>query len=301
MNIQIQPLPEQMTSWIENHVPEKDLFFLREEDLKTFESDFSGTLIMPRAEFSKHTSYNGIQWVNSYETWNISKEAHFVLVAKPDWITSLAHSKKKTLFHIQHKMGRGLIFPISYLTETEALPEDYIIRESEKQFVIIQKEMWLRLPGSYKEEIIVTNAQQYDEWTSTKSPVALPTHLKKYANTFSTKPGANYLAATLYAISSNPEKDEWIVHEWVHGGTFAQGLKNASYSITKDDFREADIVVWVDKEETIQHAAYCIDNHFFFNKNGQTFFNPWKVVHWDELNKEWGKYRTRVYRKLSNE
>ena len=62
-------------------------------------------------------------------------------------------------------------------------------------------------------------------------------------------------------------------------------------------YQATDVVAWVNEEEVIQHAAYCIDGQLFFNKNGQTFFNPWKIVHYDELKKEWEKYTPRVYRK----
>ena len=299
MNIQIKPLHEQITAWSENYVPEKDLFFLREEDLKIVANDLAGTLVIPRDEFSNHTSYNKIQWVNSYETWTISRYAQFVIVAEPNWITSLSRTTKEALFHIQHKAGRGLIFPISYFSETEALPEDYVIHEANEQFVIIQHNMWMELPNRYKEELLSTYAKLWDEWTSTISPTSLPAHLKKYANTFSANPGSNCLGAVLYAISSNPIKDEWIIHEWVHGETFAMGLQNASYLQTDERFQANDVVVWVNEEEVIQHAAYCIDGDLFFNKNGQTFFNPWKIVHGDELMKEWEKYRSRVYRKSS--
>ena len=159
MNIQIKPMKKQVNVWIEKYAPEKDLFFLREEDLAKLKNDLAGTLVIPRAEFSNHTSYNKIQWVNSYETWNISRDAQYVIVAQPTWITSLSRQTKKALFQIQHKVGRGLIFPISYFPETEAIPEDYVIQEAEEQFVIIQHDMWVELPKRYKEELLSMYAQ----------------------------------------------------------------------------------------------------------------------------------------------
>lgn len=297
MYVQIQPLQEQMDAWIKNFVPEKDLFFLEEPDLLSFRSDLQSTLVMPRDEFFNHSSYNGIQWVNSYMYWNISKDAQFVLVAQPDWITSLAMSKKEKLFNIQQKLGRGLIGPLSFLSEITAFPKEYIFNVNDEQFVSIQKSMWMKLPTAYQEEIMITYAQQYDEWTAMAHPAKMPVHLKKYANTFSMEPGANCLAATLYAISADPEKDEWKVHEWIHDGTFAEGLKNAGFSPTDEKFQKGDVVAWVNESEIIQHAAYCIEDQLFFNKNGQTFFNPWKIVHWDELKEEWKRYTPRIYRK----
>ena len=232
MTIKIKPTQKQVNAWIEKYAPEKDFFFLRGEDLALFKNDLAGTLVMTRAEFSDHTSYNKIQWVNSYETWNISRDAQLVIVAEPNWITSLPYGTREVLFRIQLKVGRGLIFPRTYFSET--LPEDYLVHEDEGQFVIIQHDMWAKLPNNCKEEVLRRYAQLWDEWTSTECPSTIPGHLKKYANSFSTDAGANCLAAVLYAISANPIKDEWIIREWVHDETFALGLQNATYSRTDD-------------------------------------------------------------------
>ena len=299
MTVQIQPTQQQMDTWIEKYVPEKDLFVLTKEDILSFKNDLQGVLIFPRAEFFKHSSYNGIQWVNSYVYWMIAKEVEVVLVAQPDWITTLSQSKKEALFRIQHKLGRGLMGPISFLADKAVFPEEYTFNVGNERIGIIQREMWMNLPFAVKEKIMATSAQLYDAWTAEAYPASMPAHIKKYANSFSAEPGANCLAAALYAISTNPERDEWIIHEWVHDGTFAEGLKHAGYSPTDEEFREGDVVVWVNEEGIIQHAAYCIDNQLFFNKNGQTFFNPWKIVRWDELQKEWTRFETRVYRKSS--
>ena len=258
-------------------------------------------MVIPRKEFFGHSAYNGIQWVNSYMYWTISKDAQYVLIAQPDWIETLSQEKKETLLRIQHQIGRGLLFPITYFLETGALNKEYVFKEADLEGLIIRRDMWMKLPYSYKEEAIKAYAQEYDSWTSIEIPTNLPAHLKKYANTFSTKPGANCLAAVLYAISVNTVKEEWMIHEWIHEETFTLGLKSEGYRPTAKEFAEGDVVAWVDEEKVIQHAAYCIDGQIFFNKNGQTFFNPWKIVHWDELSKEWERYAPCVYRKLSNE
>lgn len=301
MKIQIEPLQEQINTWIERHVPEKDLFFLKEQDLIVFKSDLEGAIVIPRKEFFGHSSYNGIQWMNSYMYWTISKDVQYVIIAQANWINTLPREQKESLLRIQHHMGRGLLFSLSYFSKTDALNKEYIFKEGDLEGLIIRRDMWMKLPYSYKEEAIKAYAQEYDDWTSMKISTNLPAHLKKYANTFSTEPGANCLAAVLYAISANPLQEEWIIHEWIHEETFTEGLKNKGYIPTAKEFTEGDIVAWVNEEETIQHAAYCIDGQMFFNKNGQTFYNPWKIVHWDELSKEWERYTPRVYRKSFNE
>ncbi|MCG7345952.1 hypothetical protein MHZ92_17710 [Sporosarcina sp. ACRSL] len=297
MEMTIRPTQEQLHHWIDKYVPEKDLFFMKESDMAAYENELSGTLVFPKNEFFKHSSYNSIQMVNSYMYWNLSKNIDYVIVAHPNWVDSMPRNKKEALFKLQVVMGRGLAGPLSYLTDDNLFPEEYIIEVDGERFGILQRMMWLALPYTLKEEIICRTAQLYDEWTSTPAPAELPSHLEKYANSFSTNPGANCLAATLYAISFHPEEEEWIIHEWVHGETFARKLTQAGYFNVDDSIKGGDVVVWVNEEAIIQHAAYCIDGQLFFNKNGQTFFNPWKIVHWQELEEEWKKFTPCVYRR----
>lgn len=299
MDITIKPTQQQLDQWIENYIPEKDLFFLRTNDVSSFQNELLGTLVFPRSEFFTHSSYNGIQLVNSYMYWMISKEAEFVIVAQPEWIDSLPADKRRELFTLQHELGRGLVGPLSLLSGDSSLPEDYILEINGEKIGVLQRAMWMKLPTTIKEEIVRKTAQLYDGWTSLQPPASTPSHLTRYANTFSTEPGANCLAATLFAISSEPHLEEWIIHEWIHGDTFMHKLTQASYTKVDDRFTAGDAVVWIDDNSNVQHAAYCIDGQLFFNKNGQTFFNPWKIVDWTELKEEWKRFTPSVYRRDS--
>lgn len=272
---------------------------MREEQLPKFNNYLHNTLVILKDEFFKHATYLQIQLANSYEYWNISKDIEYVIVAQPDWITSLAASDKEALLRIQISVGRGLIFPLDLFSAIDVVPVEYILEEKEKQYVVLQYDMWNKLPFSSKEETIKAYALLWDNWLCSAVPMNIPAHLKSFANTFSEKAGANCLAATLFAVSSQPEYQEWIIHEWVHQKTFLAGLKNASYKQTEEELHEADVVAWVNEEGVIQHAAYHIGNQLFFNKNGQTFFNPWKVIHLNELNEEWKKFSVRIYRKFA--
>jgi hypothetical protein len=279
-------------------VPGKDLFFLSETDLLRFQEYLHDALIIPRSEFLKHSSYTSISLACSYEYWNISKECQYVIVAQPYWITALTPEAQKELFKLQINVKRGLIIPLSFFPNIEELPPEHIVTANEQSYVVLQKTMWDKLSYDIKAQVLKKYALEWDSWTSLEVPQQTPTHLIKYANTFSSKSGANCFASVLYAISNVPDKQEWLIHEWIHQGTFIEGLKKAQYqAIAEDDLLAGDVVTWLNEEGVIQHAAYHIGNHIFFNKNGQTFFNPWKVVHWKELNEEWKAYTIRIYRK----
>lgn len=298
MKVEIQPTQEQIEVWVERLVPNKDLFFLTDEDLGMLENEIVGALVIPKDEFFRHSTYSSIQWVNSYMYWTVSKKVEYVLVAQPDWIITLSLEKRRRLLQRQSQHGEGLLLSLSCFSEVSQLPEEYIVEAEEGEGVILRRDMWSKLPMRCKENAMKKYAQEYDEWIAIEVPAHLPKHLHCYANAFATEAGANCLAATLYASSQTPCQDEWVVHEWVHTKTFEESLKAMGYVLVEGTPLQEDVVVWVDDNGTIQHAAYCVGDNLFFNKNGQTFFNPWKLVDWKELQQEWKTFFPKRYTRL---
>lgn len=291
--IEIQPSKEQIALWIEKLVPERDMFFIEEKDLVTFEDYLDGTLVIPRNEFFKHSSYNTIQLGNSFTYWRISNQAKYIIVAQPSWITKQPEQVRRELLGIQVKIKRGLILPLSIFPSTVDISAEYIFDDHDEKVAVIQSDMWGKLLYSTKEHVMKAYAQQWDNWTCYEIPEKTPTHIKRYANSFTTVSGSNCLAAALFAIT----EQHWMIYEWVHPETFELGLKRANYSVVNDEITDGDVLVWVNDDDVIVHASYHIGNMLFFNKEGQTFFNPWKIIHFDELSNEWNQFKTRVYRK----
>lgn len=292
MTAKIEPTKEQVRIWIENFVPIKDLFFVEEKDLAMLAEYLCEVLVVPREEFFNHSSYNQIQLVNSYMYWNISAKAKFVIVAKPEWIINLPKQKQKDLLLVQYNMSRGLILPLSLFSSCSSIPQEYIVEDEGEKFLVIQRDIWNKLSYRVKEVVILAYAQLWDEWFMYDCPEHIPIHITKYANKFPTESGSNCLSATLFAIT----EQDWIINEWVHPNTFLNGLENANFTRINDEIKMGDIVIWVN-DESIKHAAYHIGDNLFFNKNGQTFFNPWKITHLNKLNKEWSQYKINIYRR----
>ncbi|MGR3764543.1 hypothetical protein [Rossellomorea sp. NS-SX7] len=293
MKINIQPTPDTIDYWINAFVPEKDLFFLPAKEFEHFKEYIDTALVIPRQEFFNHATYKQIQLNNSYQYWNISVEVDYILVVTPDWVKSLTPDKKEFLFHIQKEVGRGLIYPISYSALDSSIPKEHIIEVDGEHFIILQKAMWKEIPYDIRKNLMVEFAQQWEKWDSCHYPLEAPTFLKKIANTFPTSSGGNCLSATLFAVS----QQEWIINEWVHPETFKQGLKSRNYTQTLiQGIQKGDVVIWENSDGEIQHASFCIGNDLFFNKNGQTFFNPWKVVGFAELTEIWGDYNMKIFR-----
>ncbi|RBP04445.1 hypothetical protein [Rossellomorea aquimaris] len=293
MKRKIQPTPNTIKEWIQTYVPDKDLFFLPETKLASFKEYVSNVLVIPHEEFMNHSSYKQIQLVNSYEYWNLSKDVAYVLVTPPGWVNHLPVEKKIDLFRIQIEAGRGLIHPISDYTVGTSSLSGNMIKVKDEEYLVLHKAMWDELSYHSKEEIMKDIAQQWEDWICYDYPIKTPPHLIKFANTFPSRAGSNCLSATLFAIT----QQEWIIHEWVHPQTFLQRLELEEYHVTSQDLRAGDVVTWEDSDGIIQHASYCIDDHFFFNKRGQTFFNAWSIVHLDDLKGDWGRLSMKSFRK----
>lgn len=305
---QVEPSKEQVDYWIENIVPEKDLFFIDEDNLTTFKGYLNEVLVIPRAEFFNHSSYNQIQFVNSHMFWTLSNRIDYIIIAKASWISELPFHMRKFLLEIQLEMATGLTIPASLFETTDSIPVEYILSRNsnineyfheklfacEEKFIVVRSDMWKKLPRTIKVNVIKAVAKKIYGSPSTNIPEKTPTHLKEYVNKYSTVSGSNCLASTLFAITG----EAWFLDEWVHPETFLMGLINNDYSLVDDDdIIAGDVVAWVNSNKIVQHASYHIENGIYFNKSGQTFFEPWTIMTFEQINQTWGDYEINVYRK----
>ncbi|AYC28486.1 hypothetical protein [Paenisporosarcina cavernae] len=293
----MKPTDEQLAMWGKTFVPPLDIFFVKEEIVKDLACHLDQVLLMPREEFNEHTSYKQILYANSYEYWNVSEEGTFVIVAHPEWVTSLPHDVLEKLLQLQIELERGLVYPIEIFEDVHLFPLEYIVRWKEKQYVVFQGKMWCQLTSEVKNAALLAIANEWEIVTEQDITIELPDHLNKYANTYATTGGSNCLSSTLYAVRGV----EWRLHEWVHPRTFIAGIVRAGYerlSMNEEPYHSGDIIVWENSDGVVQHASYHIKDDLFFNKNGQTFFNAWRIIRGEDLRKVWSDYAAVIYRKV---
>ncbi|TQR36969.1 hypothetical protein C7Y47_04455 [Lysinibacillus sphaericus] len=289
----IKPTKKVLLSWIESYVPERDLFFLSKKHLN-HEIDFTDVLLIPTDEFYTHSTYQQLNYVNSYEYWN-NKNAQYVIIAEKEWIESLSKEEQQLILALQVPFERGLVLPVKFIKEIEKVPSIYI----QNGHVIIQRSMWEGLDETFKEQLLTTMVYEWwDKGECEEPPKSLPSFLKPFANVFGHIQGANCLAAVLFAISKGKQK--WFIYEWIYQETFLEQLSQYKYEeFFGEGIHPGDIVIWKDENGIIQHAAYHIDEELYFNKHGQTMFNPWKVLSKEQVYKEW-EHLTPVKYRQSN-
>lgn len=288
--MEIKPTKENLKEWIDIYVPETDLFFIKGE-LLSKGIDISEVILMPKDEFFNHSTFSQINFVNSYLYWNI-KNIEYVIIAEKNWIVNLPLEEKKMILNSQVRCKRGLVIPTKFVNDLTTVPSDYIVNDH----IIIQRAMWEKLNNANKEQMLSTMV--YEWWDNGKCeipPDSMPRFMEPFANTFSNKQGANCLAAVLFAVTEGRQK--WFISEWIHQQTFIEALKNNSYDVVSDDnILVNDVIVWLDTNGIIQHAAFHIGDDFYFNKDGQTIFNPWKILKKEQLFKDWEHLTPIIYR-----
>lgn len=296
-----------LEKWEESFMPEKDLFFLREEDNDILPEFGVNCLIFSYEEFMKHPTYTSVSYRSAYTYWTLN-DIKKVVVAPANVFMTLKDSVQQRVLQVQQQVGRGLIYETRYFegilrepATSKLAPYQFV--SDNKVYYALQKEVWNQLPKSLKSDFLNRIALKYDspgEKDSIKPTLSI---INSYVNTYPNSHGPNCFSSTLYCAASQTAgmKLDWMIQEWIHPMTFMNGLKQLGYReipLVKDALFPHDILIWKDKEERVIHASFHIDQHFFFNKNGQTFFNPWKTIHVRELDEEWGHFQVYVYRKV---
>lgn len=307
-----------LNKWIKQFLPEYDLFFFPKKYGAVVKHFTSNTLLMPKEEFSNHTIFNNINSRNSYQVWNIHKDIQFVCVANPSLIMQWDKETRESIFRIQFEVNRGSIYEwdmIECVLEDIPSPSSktailqhvspYSFTYDSKRYISMQKSLWDNLHKEFQYKFLLLLTKQFVYQTSLskeqikKFENSFP-HIAPYFNSFSSVNGANCLAATLASICSEKSEAKWIITKWVHDNSFLKGLQIKQYrlkSASIDSLQPSDILVWKNEKNEILHASFHVGGGYFFNKNGQSFFNPWQLVHIESLLNTWENERIEVYRK----
>ncbi|MED1410704.1 MULTISPECIES: hypothetical protein [Bacillus] len=306
-----------LNKWIEQFLPEYDLFFFSAKNECIVKYFTSNTLFMTKQEFFNHSIFNNIDNRNSYQIWNIHKDVNLICVANPNVITQLDNETRQIIFQIQLEVNSGSIYEWDFIELALQDIHSVSIRDSilqylslysfehnSKQYISMQKTLWDNLHKEFKYKFLLLLARQF-VYPNSLNENQIKTfneqfpHIATYFNTFSTTNGPNCFASTLASIRSEHSEVQWIITKWVHDYSFLKGLDVKNYrlkSMSLDFLQPKDILVWRNEGKNIIHASYYVGDGYFFNKDGQSFFNPWQLVHINNLQDTWGKERIEVYR-----
>ncbi|MCT4786555.1 hypothetical protein ACFQO8_10490 [Exiguobacterium aestuarii] len=289
-----EPTFDEIEAWCQSFVPEETLYWVDSTFLEDLPSD---SLILPRQEFSRHPTYKSPYLSNAYVTWMMGEGVTYIAHVPSVSIDRLRQDVKTRLLEYQVATNRGLVLPLT-IEQRNGLSDDAVVEKDGQCFIVLHESNWKELSTETRHSLIYRYAKEWDMWEGERCDERIPAYLATYANTFPIRDGDNCLAATLFAATQN----EWMIHQWIHPETFLQTIQFSGYKTVTDVIPESDdVLTFWDGGGQLVHASYCIRQNLYFNKHGQVRFNPWKLIHHDELMKQWGDYRMQVERRSKSE
>lgn len=265
--MKIYPTEQILKYWSENYYNNFDLFFVKDIP---FENE--DVVITLKDAFKTTSSFN-IDTNNLYEFWNLS-DYNYVIQASKGWFENLNRDSKTYILQEQERVNNPLFLEGNLITSQK----------------------WSQLTTNKQRQFFQNRVDRYcDNHVTQHSTLQLPNHLSSIVSTFPKHQGSKCLSTVLYAITS----DKNILQQWIKEDAFLTSLKSLNYELVSEGSQNGDVIVYL-KNNAVVHAAYQIDDGLFINKNGQTIFNPYKIVTKSELDNEWGNYQELYYRNTKN-
>ena len=322
MKLQNVTIPKDtVQTWIDTMFPNYDVFFFSSNDEAILDLFGHNMLLISKNEFNNNTSLSDLDTINIYETWKVKNDFTHVCIVHPDVLANIDNHKLTQILIMQKEANRGLIFEwdlvLSVLDNIKSndlkgsildILSPYKFEYQSNYFFAIQKALWHNLHCEFKVQFLQRIADMHVDLVEISDEqlnefrINHP-HIARFFNTFSPTNGANCLAATLAAVSEDKVDTDWMISKWLHDVGFLNGMQLNHYSQNSsslNDLIPKDVVVWKSESGTILHACYYLGNEYFFNKNGQSIFNPWQIVSIKNLNENWGKERIEVYRRVES-
>ncbi|MBL7687154.1 MAG: hypothetical protein JNJ49_03895 [Bdellovibrionaceae bacterium] len=120
--------------------------------------------------------------------------------------------------------------------------------------------------------------------------------LTKIVNRYPKTSGANCFGAVIGMISPNWQNR--IVNQWAHWALLEESLARRGFTKEKSDSpRRGDVLVFLRKNTPV-HAAYVLDDETYFEKPGQDFYEPYRLVRLKKWKQEWPKSKIEIYRRI---
>jgi hypothetical protein len=306
---------EVLALWDKQLLPDYDIYFIPKTHEFLIKEFGPNALILPTNDFYNNTVLYTMDVINSYRMWQVDKsKLKYVCITHPDVITSLDKTTRDEIYNIQRLVNNGLIFnwnsmkdlfDASTLQAIEPILEPFIFNDDSNQWISVQQSLWGRLTQEVRYGFLLNFSKGFiddvsiDERTLQGYKVKYP-HLAPYFNYYGGKSGANCFAATVAAISGEDAETDWIISNWIFEETLLTSFEANHYRklpFEVNSLQPRDVLVWKNESGNIHHACFHLGEGYFFNKHGQTFFNPWQVLTLEYLYEAWGEEGIDIYRK----
>lgn len=245
-----------------------DLFFISNAFFDKHRDKLLNTIVVPKEDFKKNSSLSNVIHNSQHQTWALSYD--YVIFAEPGWYESLNDELRNAI-------------------KVEMIQSGYeMIHDNH----LVTSNYWRRLSNEVQQAFI----HQFDDDLSDTKVDAFQQfpHLVKLHNKFPNEHGSNCLSATIYAIT----KQRYILNHWMHQATFLFYLDRLDYQQVEDSFQSGDVICFYHKD-SLTHASYALDDTYIFNKQGQTYWEPWTIERFSTIYGNRDEKEVRVFRRFS--
>lgn len=278
--IPIAPTEADFAGWRERFVPDYVLWLW--DDSPIPHSDVA--TVIPVSELHSHPLTSPVAMSNAFILWAISKETHQVVIEDGPWRASLTPAQLASARAQQMRLGRGLCFPGEWVPRLQ--------REAIDGRLVLDQQLWQSMSDDEQRTVIRDQLIDWDEPITLPIPGDVPAHIRKIANQFLPDEGVNCFAIAIYgATQSDSLLQRWLVTE-----DFLVELSDGGFVEQRSSDIVAGDILTFGTERGIIHAAYALGADRFLNKNGQSMFNPVRIIDLATLHAEWPESELSIWR-----
>jgi hypothetical protein len=266
-----------LEAWAKVFVFELEPLFLEHSTPDLFND---APLIYSRPDFDFWLGSMPLEYKDAYRFWNVKLDAVLLLTSQEFEV--LPRNVQKKLNAAQVNAKRGLVFPLAD-AKRFGVDATFLKRDGFKNDFILRFDAWWSL----------TRAQRF-VWL--KAFVSEGLEMNRIYDhplmRFFPCSGANCFATALAALEIHQARAVNIARLWLSEAVFQSALEARGYrtkAFAVYDFQRHTVLTWHNSSGKTVHAATCLGNDLWLNKDSQAWYSPVQVLttqvllaHWSE-------------------
>ncbi len=267
-----------LEAWAKVFVFEIEPLFLDQLTLNLLEDV---PLIYSRPDFAIWLGSQPLEYKDAYRFWDVKLDKVVLLTSQEFEVLPRALQKKLNIAQVKAK--RGLVFARADAVRF-GIGATFLERDSYKDRFLLRFDAWWSL----------TRAQRF-VWLRAFVSDGLEMN-RLYGHPlmrFFESSGANCFATALAALEKNQAQAVMIARLWLTETVFQTQLEMRGYcakGFDKDGiFERHTVLTWHNSSGKMVHAATCLGNDLWLNKDSQAWYSPVQVIstrillaHWSE-------------------
>ena len=277
--------PETFAHWQRHFAPPAQPFFVSD----ALAQQLPAWPRFTRQEFGRSGVPLSLQ--DTFTTYNVTAEASWVIWLTFEAFSKLSDAEKFSLLEEQRRLGRG---GVVHLTEVAGLLETRKLEPGAVDGLFAWwPQLWKLLSKTEKYNVLRAFVETdrlhcergeltADDWQRV-SKCLLSAHA--LAGSFLPESGGNCFGTVIAAFGAPA-----VAAIWVHPEPFMRWLESfvAASTLTSSIMPGlGDVLVWVDDNARIQHAAVSLGNDFVLHKEAQSWFAPRQVMRFGDALTRW--------------